>query len=159
MKLTTLAIPALQATGILAKAVFQPSPADIAECGELGVADWSTVNIPPNIDQNNLRKCRKHPVEISRKSEKRADTHTLDKRACWYGPWVGCSYDGWCWERCNGDSGAWCWVADNGGWGPWTKCKTDAQCNHEWTMEGAGCGQGCAAGDTACGCDCRDKRD
>jgi hypothetical protein len=50
----------------------------------------------------------------------------VHKRSC-ASRQYGCE-DGYCWQKCDQNSGAWCWLAFNGGNGDWVTCKSDSEC-------------------------------
>ena len=145
MRISTIGFLALQATGILAAAASK----DAADCGELGVLDWSQVNIPTDVDHNDLRKCRDHPETLTTRNENKG-SNLLQKRECWDGKSFGCSNTGWCWMRCGGTK--WCWLARDKGYGDWLSCNNDDQCIAAFQIDQiAGCGKGNCAD---CGCSC-----
>ncbi|KAM0420487.1 hypothetical protein ACHAPT_011782 [Fusarium lateritium] len=149
MKFTTFALFAYHAVCVLSL----PARSAKAECGALGVMDWSNEDLPDYVDRTQLRKCREHPEAIV-SPNKRENNNVLQERRCvppgdkqkW-----GCSNSGYCWINCGKVSkGEWCWEAMNHGTGEWSKCKEEKDCYRN--MEnGARCSVG-SCEDCGCGC-------
>ncbi|ORY18367.1 hypothetical protein BCR34DRAFT_554105 [Clohesyomyces aquaticus] len=81
------------------------------------------------------------PSHISGRDESISHTFiNVHKRGCAVRDY-GCE-DGYCWRKCNPDTGGWCWLAYNGGIGAWVTCRSDANCAlpHDGSI---GCGDGC----------------
>lgn len=149
MKLTTSTL----FMSLAVSAFSLPASSAQVECGELGVMDWSKVEIPDTADSTNLRKCKEHPATLT--GLRRKDS-ALQKRRCvrqsnkqdW-----GCHQKtGHCWMRCGKvkRGGQWCWEAFENGVGPWSTCQTDIDC-----LRNRQRGTGCSIGDCKdCGCSC-----
>lgn len=153
MKATTLSLLVLQTTGVLAAAVSKlADAADAVDCGDLGVMDWSHVDLPGGIDRNDLRKCKEHPLALTSRQVNEG-VQLLQKRECWYEKKIGCSSGGWCFKNCaTYNPGAWCWLARNKGFGNWVGCVNDADCILVESTGWSACGQGDCE---ACGCNCK----
>ena len=162
MKFQTLTLLAFQATTILSAAVSpRDSSSDAAECGDLGVMDWSNIDLPKDVDRTKLRKCKEHPrfqEALTSRNDNPADK-IFEKRACYYGNYVGCD-NGWCWQRCNvatsaeAAKGNWCWMAWNNGAGDWVSCKAEnnySDCVSAMFTYKTDCGKGDCK---SCGCGC-----
>ncbi|RSM20106.1 hypothetical protein CDV31_000900 [Fusarium ambrosium] len=149
MKFSTFALFAFQAACVFS----MPTSAD-NECGDLGVMDWSAVDLPDYVDSSSLRKCKEHPENIV-SPNKRDESNVLQERACSppgeHGKRWGCSKGGYCWINCGSLlRGEWCWEAMNYGTGEWSKCKEDDDCYRNMER-----GARCSVGDCkACGCGC-----
>ncbi|RSL43488.1 hypothetical protein CEP51_016356 [Fusarium floridanum] len=123
-----------------------------AECGELGVMDWTNVEIPDTVNRTNLRTCKEHPATLTTIKER---DNILQERRCippgkkqkW-----GCDQEtGYCWMNCGKvKKGEWCWEAFEYGIGAWSNCKTDLDCFRN-TERGARCSIGDCE---SCGCGC-----
>ncbi|KAM5349924.1 hypothetical protein ACJ41O_006429 [Fusarium nematophilum] len=151
MKLTTFCLMAYHALCVLS----MPANNAAAECGDLGVMDWSQEDLPDYVDRNDLRKCKEHPATLAGLVSLNKKDNTLQERKCeppgsrekW-----GCDTEtGYCWMNCGKvDKGEWCWEAFNYGRGRWSKCEKDNDCFFN-TERGARCSIGNCVG---CGCGC-----
>lgn len=168
---TLLALLASQTIGVFSMPANSASADEAAleaECGGLGVYQPDLSDVPKDFDYNAIRKCAGHPTSLQKsqldidgaannEGKRNESPDSLTKRGtCWYGDKWGCSESGWCWKRCDGNSGKWCWTAWNYGKGDWVPCvkgQSDNMCEmFKGTVKD--CGKKGNGDCPDCGCKC-----
>ncbi|KAJ5037622.1 victoriocin [Bipolaris maydis] len=131
MKLLSILL-GLAATGALCSPTTSAVEATAEDCGELGVMEWDTANLPEGTDVSALRNPLYDPTSetevanSSKRGELLDEVAALAKRGVCSKGGRGSGYDydygcdnGWCWRNCDGPFG-------NGGWTPcgrWQDCE------------------------------------